>query len=165
MSLREQIEAKQRRTAKLPILVGDLAAATAEVGNLITVLAVLDQAPAEEKAKPAHKRRVAKAKKDLEAARERQDGCVVEVELQAMPADDWEALVGPLEPDEAGELDLSQIHAVALGASCVDPDLQDSEWWQLQFKQPHWTQGDRAAISQVLMQLNWFAPSRIPGKG
>lgn len=164
-SLRERIEAKARRTARHPILVGDYAAATAQVGNLLVALASLEQAPDEEKAKAAFKRRLAKVKKELEAARERQEACVVEVELQAMPADDWEALVGPLEPDESGELDLSNIHAVALAEMCVDEELRDAEWWSLQLKQPHWSQGDRAAISRVLIDLNWSAPSRAPGKG
>ena len=165
MSLRELIEAKQRRTAKHPILVGDPEPVRAEITNLLTALAALGQVNEAKAATAAHKRRLSKLRAQLKAAQERAEACVVEIELQALPADDWEALVGPLEPDESGELDLSEIHAVALAEMCTDPELRDAEWWSLQFKQPHWTQGDRAGISRVLMDLNWAAPSRVPGKG
>lgn len=169
MSLRSLIEAKQRRTAKLPILVGDLAAAAAEVATFRAALEVHQQVssqrlgddgqPSEEDAATEEGLRA-----QLAAAKERQAACVVEVELQALPADEWDALFGPIEPDESGDLDMTAIHAPLLAASCVDPELQDVEWWARQLKEPRWTRGDRGAISQVLLDLNCYAPAGVPGK-
>lgn len=161
MSLRSAIEAKQRRTAKLPVLVGDLAAAAAEVASFRAALAIqLEQRGAKTRPTKAEE----KTRADLQAALERQAACVVEIELRALPADEWEALFGPLEPDENGDLDLEEIHALALAASCTDPELQDADWWAEQLKQPHWSRGDKAAISQALASLNMTAPTGAPGK-
>lgn len=160
MSLRALIEGRQRRTASLPILVGDLGAAAREVATFRAALQAQQQ-----KAGGKDTAAVKKARRELEQAQERQAACVAEVELQALPADEWEALFGPIEPDEDGGLDLSEIHAVALAASCIDPELQDADWWAEQLKGPQWTSGDRAAITQKLLELNTFAPTGFPGKG
>jgi hypothetical protein len=161
VSLRALIEAKNRRKAKLPLLVGDLAAASNEVATLRAALQIqLQQRGAKTRATKAED----KTRADLKDALERQAACVVEIELQALPADEWEAIFGPIEPDENGDLDISEIHAVALAASCTDSELQDAEWWAEQLTKPHWTRGDRAAITQVLMELNTTALVGTPGK-
>ena len=161
MSLRALIEGKQRRTAKLPILVGDLHAASAEVATLRAALQI-QQAQRGARAKPTKAQE--KTRADLQAALERQAACVVEIELQALPDDQWDVLFADLQEDESGELDLASIHAPLLAASCTDPELQDAEWWAEQLKQPHWSKGDRASISATLLQLNTYTPQGVPGK-
>lgn len=170
MSLRALIEAKQRRTAKLPILVGNPGAAAAEAQTFRTALA-MHQAGVKERAKTGAEPTEEEAAQEenlrgqLQAALERQAASIVEIELQSLPGDEWDAIFGPLEPDEHGDIDLTAIHAPLLAASCTDPELQDAEWWAEQLRRPEWTDGDRASISRKLLELNVYAPAGSPGKG
>lgn len=171
MSLRDLIEAKQRRTVTWPLLVGNPSAAAAEVETFRKALD-LHQAGVAEKRKggkrptKADLQRDGQLKSDLKAALERMAATVVNIELQSLPEDEWEALFGSIEPDGDGEYDLRPIHAVALAASCTDPDLQDVDWWAEQLRRPEWSDGDKAAISRTLLELNIYAPRfDLLGKG
>lgn len=161
MSLRALIEAKNRRTAKLPLLVGDLSAASAEVA---TLRAALDIQQRQRGAKTRPTKAEEKTRADLQEALDRQAACIVEVEIQAIPDDQWDALFADLTEGDDGDLDLTAIHAPLLAASCTDPELQDADWWAEQLKLPHWSKGDKASISQALLELNTTAPMRNPGK-
>jgi hypothetical protein len=171
VSLRDLIEAKQRRTAKLPILVGNPSAAAAEVESTRRALAMHHETlavkkAAGKKATVAERKRETELRDALKQAVDQLAGLTVEVELQALPDDEWEALFGGLEADESGDIDLTSIHAPLLAASAIDPDLQDADWWAEQLKKPEWTDGDKAAISRTLLELNAFAPrSDALGKG
>jgi hypothetical protein len=175
-SLREQIEAKQRRTSRLSILVGDAEAAQVEVQTFRAALQVHQEQikgksdaarakgetyePTEEETAQQERLRA-----DLADAVSRANGTVAVVELQALEPDDWDALFGPVEPGEDGDYDLADIHAAALAASCTDPDLRDEAWWKEQLSRPIWSKGDRAAISAKLLELNVYGPPAAPGKG
>jgi hypothetical protein len=161
VSLRALIEKKQRRTATLPLLVGDLVTATREVDTLRAALAVQQE---ERGAKTRATKAEEQTRKALQEALGRAAACVASVELQALPPDEWDELFGDLEPDDNGDLDLTSIHALALAASCTDPELQDAEWWAVQLKQPQWSKGDRMQITRILLDLNMSAPVGAPGK-
>lgn len=163
MSLWDLIEAKQRRTATWPLLVGDPSAAAAKVEEARRTLALheatLDQKKQQGK-KPtaADKKRSDTLRADLKAAAEGFTSTVVKVELQSLPDDEWEALFADLEADDNGDLDIRPIHALCLAGMCVDPELRDAERWAEQFKKPTWTDGDRAALSRLILELNSTAP-------
>ena len=168
--LRERIAAKQRRTMLLPIRVADPAQALGEADTFRAALRIHQQQVAGRRdagteptdADAAEEERL---RQQLRDANDRAAACVVQVELRNLPGDEWDAVFGPLEPDASGELDLSDIHAVALAASCTDPDLQDEAWWEEQFaRKDIWSKGDRATITAVLLELNVAPPPRVPGK-
>lgn len=170
MSLRELIEAKQRRTAKLPILVGNPSVAAAEVEAARRALVLheelLARKPSGKKPTAAEKRRTETLRADLKSVVEKFQQMTIEVELQSLPDDEWEALFGDLEPGEDGEIDLTSIHAPLLAASCVDEELQDADWWKQQLSRPEWTDGDKGLISRILLELNLYAPRfEALGKG
>jgi hypothetical protein len=171
VSLRDLIEAKQRRTTTWPLLVGNPSAAAAEVETFRKALAVHQAMLAERKKtgkRPtkADNQREEELRADLKASLDRATATVVHIELQSLPDHEWEALFGDLEPEENGDLDLTSILAPLLAASCVDPDLQDVDWWTEQLKRPEWTDGDKATVSRTLLELNVFAPQfSALGKG
>jgi hypothetical protein len=163
-SLRERIEAKARRTASLPILVGDAAAGMAAVTEALRQLQNHDAAKPEEpdEAYQADGQRLRDA---VNAAVAEQSDMVVHVKLQALPPDEWEAVFGGVEPDEDGELALDDFRAALLAASCVDEDLRDVAWWEQQLASPAWSKGDKIAADRTLLDLNLSAPMGGSGKG
>lgn len=171
MTLRDLIEAKQRRTVTWPLLVGNPSAAAAEVETFrkaydLHQAALAEKRRAGKRPTKADLQREGKVKADLKAALGRMAATVVNIELQSLPDDEWEGLFGSIEPDENGEFDLGPIQAALLAASCIDPDLQDADWWAEQLKRPEWTDGDKAAISRTLLELNVYAPRfDLLGKG
>lgn len=171
MSLRDLIEAKQRRTVTHPILVGNPSAAVAEIKQLTGELfehmrSVADKKKAGKKPTKADSDREAKIKAGLEAAQARRAEMTVEIELQSLPEDEWEAAIAELDDDARESYDLSAILAVLTAASCTDPDLQDADWWAEQLKRPTWTDGDKSALASALLNLNVFAPRfEALGKG
>jgi hypothetical protein len=171
MSLRDLIEAKQRRTANHPILVGNPSAAAAEVKALLGSLLEHSRAVAEKRKtgkRPtkADGEREAQLKADLEAAEKRRAAMTVEIELQSLPDDEWEALIAELDDEARERYELTSILAVLTAASCTDPELQDAEWWAAQLKRPEWTDGDKSSLASTLLNLNVFAPRfEALGKG
>jgi hypothetical protein len=165
MSLWDLIEAKQRRTARLPILVGDAVAAMAEIGKVQAALqahveSVGDREPTEDEAAAE-----AQLRADAQAALDRRAATVVWVELQSLPTDEWDGMVGDLEPRENGLPNIRPVLAPLLAASCVDPEGRDAERWAKMLKRPEWTEGDSASAEAKLFELNLYAPSGDPGKG
>jgi hypothetical protein len=163
-SLRERIEAKARRTAMLPILVGDAAASTAAVTEALRQLQN-HQATKPEEPDEAYGAEEQRLRDAVQEAVRAQQEMVVQVELQALPADEWEAVFGGVEPDENGELALDEFRAALLAACCVDADLRDEDWWAQQLSGPQWTKGEKVAADRVLLDLNLTAPAGPPGKG
>jgi len=163
-SLRERIEAKARRTTTLPILVGDATSSTAAVTEALRQLQNHQATKPEEpdEAYAAEEQRLTGAVQDAVKA---QQEMVVHVQLQALPADEWEAVFGGVEPDENGELALDEFRAALLAACCVDEDLRDEDWWARQLTGPQWTKGEKGAADRILLDLNLTAPAGPPGKG
>lgn len=170
MSLRALIEGKQRRTAKLPILIGNpsVAAAAVEKARRALVLheETLARKPSGKKPTAAERKKTEQLREDLKAVVSDFAAMTVEVELQSLPEDEWEALFATVEPGEDGDYDLTSIHAPLLAASCTDPELQDAEWWAGELKKPTWTDGDKGLITRILLELNIYGPRfEALGKG
>ncbi|MCU1617198.1 MAG: hypothetical protein JWO98_4738 [Frankiales bacterium] len=163
-SLRAAIEAKARRTHKLPILVGDALAATKRVAEATEAFQRHMAAQAEEGAESDDEAGQA-LREELTAAMEAHAQTVVLVEIQALPSDEWDAIFAPIEPDADGEISLDECRAVLMAASCTDPELQDVVWWEQQFARPEWSKGDKLAINNALLELNHHAPTGPLGKG
>jgi hypothetical protein len=163
MSLRNLIEAKQRRTVTHPILVGNPSVAAAEVRQLGAALVehvrlLGEKRKSGKKPTKADQDREAKLKADLQSAEEQRAALTVHVELQSLPDDEWEAALAQLNEDAREKYDLNDILSALLAASCTDPELQDADWWAEQLQKPTWTDGDKASISSALLNLNVFAP-------
>jgi hypothetical protein len=171
VSLRDLIEAKQRRTATHPILVGNPSAAVAETKRLASeflehMRVVADKKKAGKKPTKADTDKQAKIEADLEAAQARRAEMTVEIELQSLPDDEWEAAIAELGDEDRENFNLSSILAVLTAASCTDPELQDAEWWAAQLARPEWTDGDKSSLASTLLNLNVFAPRfEALGKG
>jgi hypothetical protein len=161
-SLRERIEAKARRTVSLPILVDETDTATAAVTEALRQLQSHQRTKPDEpdEAYTAEEQRLRDAVQDAVQA---QSDLVVHVKLQALPADEWEAVFGGVEPDENGELALDEFRAALLAACCVDEDLRDEHWWEQRLTT--WTKGEKIAADRILLDLNLTAPAGAPGKG
>lgn len=146
MGLRELIEEKQRRTAKLPILVGHPGQIAARVS------AVQEALQAATTAEEWDRRRG-----ELEDATEAQAGLVAWVDVRSLPDDQWDAVIGDLDLDEQGLPDLTPVLPVLLAASC--DEQQDAEWWAEQLARPEWTDDEKAAVKLRLLELNMYVPS------
>jgi hypothetical protein len=170
-SLRERLEAKARRTASVPVLVGDAAAAEAEVATFRAGLDVHLQVLAGRRQRgedvgPDDDKQTAKLRKQLGDAQKRLAATVVNVEIQSLPPDEWDALCADLPDDpETGGFDITDLRAAIMAACCVDPELQDSEWWEEQFRRPEWSKGELLAVNMALLNLNLATPSGFAGKG
>lgn len=163
-SLRERIEAKTRRTASLPILVGDAASGMAAVTEAVRLLQN-HQAEAPEEPDEAFQAEEQRLRDSVRDALTAQQELVVHVKLQSLPDDEWEAVFGTVEPDEDGLLALDEFRAALLAACCVDEDLRDAGWWEQQLAGPQWTKGEKIAADRILLDLNLSAPSGGSGKG
>jgi hypothetical protein len=172
VSLRERIEAKRRKTATLPLAVGDAAAAAAEVA---TFQAALDAHLAASPERAAAGGGEDQAASDLEQtgrlsaqlaeARARAADTVALVELVALPSDQWEAIASTAKRDDDGDIELEDVLGELLAASCTDESLQDAAWWTEQLHRPEYTRGDRLAVVNVLIGLNLHTPTGAQGKG
>jgi hypothetical protein len=170
-SLRERIEAKTRRTTTVPVLVGNAAAAEAEVATFRAVLdthlqVLVQRRQTDDKPGPADDEQTAKLRKQLSDAQRRLEATIVQVELQSLPPDEWDALCDSLPEDpESGGYDIADIRAEIMAACCVDEDLRDAAWWEEQFSRPEWSKGELLAVNMALINLNLSSPSGVAGKG
>lgn len=163
MGLRERLEAKAARTATLPLQVGDVAGAAAEVATIREALGVhlrliksrVDEGGEETE---ADRLRADALREQLDAARAREAECVVLVELRALPDELWDEILDRVPSDDDG-IDLSELRPALLAASAVDPDLQDEMWWAEQLARPEWSKGDLLAINTALLGLNLNQPT------
>lgn len=98
----------------------------------------------------------------LDAAEERTHGHYVDIELQALPAAEWEAAQAEW-VDEDGNTDWAAALAPLLAASCVDEEARDADWWREQLASDSWSEGDTHALRSTLLELNVYAvESRVP---
>lgn len=156
MSLRERLEAKQRRRLTVPILVSD-PSVDQHVLNGATVAFQLAQA--REAPEPDEIEALRQAQEEASAAVQAH---FVEVELQAMSGSDWEAAMAAWSGDE---VDWSAALAPLLAQSCVDEDLRDEQWWSDCLAGEAWSEGDLDALKMALLRLNVTAASPIVPKG
>lgn len=156
MSLRERLEAKQRRRLTVPILVSD-PTTDQHVLNGATVALQVAQAREEPQADE-----VEILRKAQEEAATAVQAHFAEVELQAMSGNDWEAAMAAWSGEE---IDWPKALAPLLAQSCVDEGLQDEQWWAERLAGPAWSEGDRDTLKMALLRLNVTAANPIVPKG
>jgi hypothetical protein len=148
VSLRQQLEAKQRRRLVQPVQVSN---PSADQQTWMGVTAALQL----EQGKPDEERNdkvVANLQKQLDDAWDRVRSHYVDVELQSMPRVDWNAAMTEWQGEDG--IDWATALASLLAASCMDPDLQDAEWWQTQLEHDTWSEGDTNGLRMALLALN-----------
>lgn len=147
-SLREQLEAKQRRRLVQPIQISNPSGDEQAWMGVTAALQVEQGKPAEERNDAA----VAHLQKQLDDAWERVRSHYVDIELQSMPRDDWNAAMTEWSGEDG--IDWAAALAPLLAASCTDPDLQDVTWWRDQLAMDSWSEGDTNGLRMVLLALN-----------
>lgn len=156
MSLRERLEAKQRRRLTVPILVSD-PSSDQHVLNGATV--ALQVAQGREEPQPDEIEILRAAQ---EEAADAVQSHFAQVELQAMSDPDWEAAMAAWSGDE---IDWAKALAPLLAQSCVAEELQDEQWWSERLADPAWSRGDLDALKAALLRLNVTAANPIVPKG
>jgi hypothetical protein len=156
VSLRERLEAKQRRRLTVPVLVSDPSADQHVLNGAAVALQV---AQARDEPEEGEIETLRKAQEDAIAAVQAN---FVEVEVQAMSSTDWEAAMAAWSGDE---VDWSAALAPLLAQSCVDEELRDEQWWGDCLAGPAWSEGDLDALKMALLRLNVTAASPTVPKG
>lgn len=152
MSLRSRIEEKTRRRLTVPIRVSDPSEDQAQAQ---TLYAAYQAAVGAQDADAAAKHEV-----ELEEAAARIRSHWVDVEMQAMPRDEWRAATSAWQTVESTEdgpqvvTNWAEAMAPLLAESCVDPELRDADWWAEQLNRPEWSEGDTNALQMALLRLN-----------
>lgn len=155
-SLRDRLEAKQRRRRIVPIQVSD---PSQDQAAWVGVAAALE---AERRKDEPDPKMLANLQNQLDAAEARTHDHYVDVELQALPAADWETAQAEWVDDD-GDMVWAVALAPLLEASCVDEDLRDAGWWREQMARDSWSEGDTHALRGALLELNVYAvESRAP---
>lgn len=163
MSLRSRLEEKARRRLTVPILVSDPSEDQAQAQALYAAFQAATGAQNAEAAK--------KHEAEFEEAAARIRSHWADVELQAMPRDEWRAANSAWQTVETTEdgpqvvTDWAQALAPLLAESCVDPDLRDVQWWAEQLARPEWSEGDTNALQMALLRLNVDAADPQVPKG
>lgn len=147
--LRAKLEAKERRRLAVPIQASD---PSRDYEAYLGTSAALVSAQANKESSPDY---VAQLAKQLAEGEQRYRDHFVEIELQAMSRDDWEAAMSRWQGDEV--IDWAAALAPLLAESCTDTELQDAEWWRAQLGKPEWTEGDTDALKSALLTLNVMA--------
>lgn len=152
MSLRSRLEEKTRRRLTVPVLVSDPSEDQAQAQVLYAAFQAATGAQDSVTVK--------KYEAQLEEAAARVRSHWVDVELQAMPRDEWRSATSLWQTVETTEdgpqvvTDWAEALAPLLAESCVDPDLRDADWWAQQLARPEWSEGDTNALQIALLRLN-----------
>lgn len=147
-SLRELLEAKQRRRLAVPIQVSDPADDHETwMGYYVALQAAKNRDDDDS---------VALLEQQLHEANDQLRSHWVYVELEALSSSDWEqaSRVWADNVDSADGIDWPRALAPLLAESCTDPELRSVEWWEAQLARPTWSEGDRDALKLALLRLN-----------
>lgn len=155
MSLRDRLEAKKRRRLLVPVQITDPSADQRTLGGAMQALGLArtrdPQQPGEVEA--------------CTAAVETASAAVLahyeQVELQSLPAPDWEAAMAQWTGEDG--IDWEQALPPTLALSCVAEELQDEQWWAHTLTGEAWTDGDRDQLRRALLTLNvTYADPLVP---
>lgn len=149
-SLREQLEAKERRRLVQPIQISN-PGGDHQIWMGVTAALQLEQNKSDEDRNDTV---VANLQKQLEDAWDRLRSHYADIELQSMPRDDWNAAMTEWQGEDG--INWAAALAPLLAASCTDPDpmLHDPEWWQERLDQDTWSEGDINSVRMALLALN-----------
>lgn len=157
MTLREKLAAKQRRRLVVPVQITDPAE---DYNTLRGTVAARAVARAREDNQPGEVEGLDSA---VDAALAAVKAHFADVELQSMPADDWEAAMARWSGD--GAIDWPAALASLLAESCVDDDLRDEAWWEELLSGDAWSDGDRDQLKSAILRLNVTAADPTVPKG
>lgn len=147
-TLREKLEAKERRRVVVPIQVSD---PSADHETWMGIYAAMQAALGREDTAAA-----TQLKNDMDAVTERLRSHWVNVEFQALSSADWEVASrewASQDENAAGGIDWPKALAPLLGQSATDTELDDT-WWEEQLRRPSWSEGDKDALKLALLRLN-----------
>ncbi len=147
-SLKEKLEAKQRRRLVQPIPITDSSQDNQLWMGVLAALQLEQQKEGEERSDA----RLASLQKQLDDAWERVRSHYADVEMQSMPRDEWNAAMLEWQGEEG--INWPAALAPLLAASCVDEDLQDESWWRAQLEQDTWSEGDTNSLRMAVLTLN-----------
>lgn len=147
MSFWDKLDAKQRERIVVPIKVSD-AAADEEI--LMGAQVALQQAVGRDDDQAV----IEHLQRQVEQAALAVRAHWADVELWALPSDEWEAAMMAHRAGEDGAVDWAQALAPLLAESCVDPEGRDVERWQTTLARPEWREGDRDALKRALLSVN-----------
>lgn len=161
MTLREQLEAKKRRRAVVPVLVSD----ATEDGNVLTAIqhayALAVEAGRESEAKLLEA--------DAEEQAEKVRSHWVEVELLALPPAEWEAAVAAWQTiqvqDDGPTAVIDWVEGLPhlLALSCGDESMRDVEVWKTLLASGNWNEGELDSLRRAILHLNVDAADpRVP---
>lgn len=156
MNLREQLESKQRRRLVVPVQITDPAAEERAMQAAVHALRLAE----------ARDPRQAGEVEACTAAVNEASAAVLDhyaqVELQSLPAPEWEAAMAQWTSEDG--VDWDNALAPVLALSCVDESVQDEAFWSELLATPSWTEGDRDQLKRALMILNVRAPDPLVPK-
>lgn len=145
--LRERLAAKTRRSKSVLIQVADTTGIDTLIANDRVQLTHAEGAGDE--VRLAELRAAWQARVD-----ERTTSCFAQLELQALPAAEWEALVATYPGGDDAYLDWDQALPYALAGACVADELRDADWWAEQLAGPAWSSGQKSTLRAALLDLN-----------
>jgi hypothetical protein len=156
VSLRERLQAKQRRQLVVPVHLTDAGPAHEALTGTRVALAYAEAKTGEDRDEDL----VTRLQQSVVDAEAVVNEHIVLVTLQALERADWRAVLDRVEAEGWDEI-LPDV----IAASCVDADLQDAGWWREQFARPEWSDGDVMAFRLALGELNTAAPEAYAPKG
>lgn len=163
MTLREQLEAKKRRKAVVPVLVSD----ATEDGNQLAALQHA-HALAVEAGRGAE---AALLEADVEAQAERVRAHWVDVELLSLPPAEWEAAVASWQTIQvqddgpAAVIDWTEGLPHLLALSCADESMRDPQVWKSLLDGDAWNEGEVDSLKRAILHLNVEAADPHVPKG
>lgn len=158
MTFWEQLQAKQRRLITVPIKISN-SAVDEEI--LMGAQVALQQAVGRDDDTGAAEQLRTRVEEAADAVRAHW----ADIELHAMPADQWNAAMEAYRAGEDGQVDWAQALAPLLAESCVDPDARDVDRWREMLTRPEWSEGDRDALKRGLLEVNVIAADPYFPKG
>jgi hypothetical protein len=162
MSLRERLQGRARRRASVLVQVEDtatsselLAAARIRLNNTLTALDDARAGDVDEEDVARLQAELDPLRDEVQRALNAQSACYAAIEMVALPAPEWEAVVAahPAEGDDQW-IDWQRALPVILAASCVAEDLQDEQWWGEFLASPATTAGQRDTFRAQVTELN-----------
>lgn len=163
-SIREQLAGKARRRVVVPVQMSESAGDEDSWAGAATALRLAEHRRNE--AEDDQARELAQAEVDsmtslLEERTAAIEGHFAQVELQALPSDEWEA--AEQQWHDGDKWDWGKALPPLLAASCTDAELQDEAFWADTLKLPEWGKGDKDGLIAGLLHLNVIrADLRVP---
>lgn len=148
MSLREAIESRAPRRVRASIA---RPGREDDLASLRERRAIVDLLRAAPDTDPARMAAAEQALAEIErAAGDAED----QIEVQALPAATFEAMVSAFVDERTGEVNQDAMRPHLLAASAVDPELQDHAWWAEQLTGGRLSAGDVATLWAACWRVN-----------